>query len=58
MHSLAQVGVAASFVEHGFTAFLYFPFISLLSLASGFLMSFVAEKILQSQPLKKMQEEE
>lgn len=58
MHSLAQVGVAAIFVEHGFTTFFYFPFISLLSLTSGFLMSFVAEKILQSQPLKKMREEE
>lgn len=58
MHSLAQVGVAAIFVEHGFTTFFYFPFISLLSLASGFLMSLLAERILQSQPLRKIQEEQ
>ncbi len=58
MHSLAQVGVAAIFVEHGFATFFYFPFISFLSLISGFLMSFVAEKILRSRPLKEMQQDE
>ncbi len=55
-HSLAQVGVAAIFVEHGLTTFFYFPFISLLSLLAGLLTSFLADKILKTEPIRKLKE--
>lgn len=53
-HSLAQVAVAAIFVEHGFTTFYYFPFIVLFSLASGLLTSFLADRLLSSRPIKEL----
>lgn len=52
IHSLAQVAVAAIFVEHGFTTFYYFPFIVLFSMASGLLTSFLADRLLLSEPIK------
>ncbi len=52
VHSLAQVAVAAIFVEHGFTTFYYFPFIVLFSMASGLLTSFLADRLLLSEPIK------
>lgn len=54
IHSLAQVAIAAIFVEHGFTTFYYFPFIVLFSLASGLLTSFLADKLLLSRPIKEL----
>lgn len=56
-HSLAQVCVAAIFVEHGLTTFFYFPFISLISLATGVLTAFVADKLLESRPIRQIKEQ-
>ena len=55
-HSLAQVAVAAIFVEHGATTFFYFPFISLISLAAGLLTAILGDKLLQSRPIRQLKE--
>lgn len=57
-HSLAQVAIASIFVEHGFTTFFYFPFISLISLLTGLVTSFLADKIMKTEPIKKIKEHE
>lgn len=56
-HSLAQVAVAAIFVENT-GVFFYFPFISLLSMATGLLTAFVADKILRSGVIRRAKGEE
>jgi heptaprenyl diphosphate synthase len=56
-HSLAQVFVASLFVE-SWSVFFYFPFISLLSMATGLLTAFVAEKILRSGVIARAKGEE
>ncbi len=53
-HSLAQVAIAAIFVEHGLTTFYYFPFIVLFSMASGLLTSILADKLILTEPIKKI----
>ncbi len=56
-HALGQIIIACIFTETT-AAFYYFPFISLISLASGLLTAFVADRLLLSEPIRRLKEED
>ena len=55
-HGLGQLLVTA-WITETWSVFYYFPFISLISLATGLATAFLADRLLQSTPIQRLREE-